>query len=410
MNENSRQPLPLRVLLSQRRAAVTERVQQSVRDAGEATGLPDSYLGAEYTPTAGACARLFLDTLTTERIPARGDVARVIGPLAERHAEQRLPAATLLDLVQISARAALADAAATASTPEHRSELADIGQRLLDVVGHIGVVALESYRAVEQELFGSAGETRRELLAALLTGAPAEHLATRADLALATTYTVLAVDLGPEAAIPPTMPELVARRRERVIARGIDELGSGPALLRFDGVTGTALLADTADAITPDRFDHLARHLATALDCEPYLGLLPGVARADIPSAVADARELALFPRLRERPPGCYRLDDLLLELQITRPGRAKQRLIQLLEPLAEHPHLITTLQAHLQHGADRQAASRELHVHPNTFTYRLNRITELTGLDPTQPREGRTLAAALTIHILERPTAEPPR
>nr|WP_083885066.1 helix-turn-helix domain-containing protein [Nocardia thailandica] len=65
---------------------------------------------------------------------------------------------------------------------------------------------------------------------------------------------------------------------------------------------------------------------------------------------------------------------------------------------------MITTLQAHLQHGADRQAAARELHVHPNTFTYRLNRITELTGLDPTQPREGRTLAAALTIHLLERP------
>ncbi|MGW4635178.1 PucR family transcriptional regulator [Nocardia sp. NPDC004415] len=393
MNDDSHQPLSLPVLLARQRAAVSRRVRHSVGDA-------------EYTRTVDACARLLLDLTATTKEPGRGEVARVVVPLAERHAEQRMPAATLLELVQIAARAVLAEAEELAVTPEQRSELADIGRRLLEVTGHVGVVALETYGLVEQEMFGSAQEIRRELLAALLTGAPTRHLATRAELTLAATYTVLAIDLGPNAGVPSTMPELVARRRERVIARSIDELGSAPALLQFDGVTGTALVPDSAETIAADRFDRLAERLADTLDCELFLGLLPEVAPADIPSAVADARELALFPRLRERPSGCYRLDDLLLELQITRPGRAKQRLIQLLEPLAEHPHLMNTLQAHLQHGADRQAAARELHIHPNTFTYRLSRITELTGLDPTQPREGRTLAAALTIRILEPPAA----
>ncbi|MFT3660435.1 MAG: helix-turn-helix domain-containing protein [Gordonia sp. (in: high G+C Gram-positive bacteria)] len=36
--------------------------------------------------------------------------------------------------------------------------------------------------------------------------------------------------------------------------------------------------------------------------------------------------------------------------------------------------------------------------VHPNTYTYRLRRIGELTGLDPTVPHESRMLAAALMV------------
>ncbi|MFF0543758.1 PucR family transcriptional regulator [Nocardia thailandica] len=404
VNENGRRSAALRVLLAQRRAAVGERLQQHARATGEAAGLPGSYVGTEFAPTVAACARLYLDAMTSERPITRPDVARAIAPPAERHAEHRLPAATLLELVQAAARDCLAEASALATTPDQRSELADMGARLLDLAGHIGVVVLESYAVVERALFGSDRAARQELLAALLAGTAAEHAAARADIALADTYTVLAIDLGPDDAPAAPVAELVSRRRERVIDRALAELTGAPALLRFDGHSGTALLAGTADPVATDRFDQLARRLAPALDGAPYLGLIPAVARADLASAVADARDLAVFPRLRDRPPGCYRLDDLLLELQITRPGRAKQRLIQLLEPLAGHPHLITTLQAHLQHGADRQAAARELHVHPNTFTYRLNRITELTGLDPTQPREGRTLAAALTIHLLERP------
>ncbi|MGW6725589.1 PucR family transcriptional regulator [Nocardia sp. NPDC055029] len=373
-----------------------------MRTASEAAGLPEQYVKAEYAPTISTCARVLLDAMSAERSLGRTDIARAIAPLAERHAEHRLPLPALLELVHATARAAVSGATALATTPEQRSELADIEQRLLEVTGHIVIIAAESYSVVERETFGRDQGARRELLAALLSGSPAQGHAAKAGISLAGSYTVLAIDLDATAA--PDVPELVARRREQVIARCLDDLSTSTVLFQFDGGTGIALLADTA--IAPDRFDQLAERLRSTLDARPYLGLLPGVALEEIPSAVADARELALFARLRGRPPACYRLDDLLLELQITRPGRAKQRLIELLEPVAGHPHLIAALQAHLQHGADRQAAARELFVHPNTFTYRLNRITELTGLDPTQPREGRTLAAALTIRILEGPTA----
>jgi DNA-binding PucR family transcriptional regulator len=78
--------------------------------------------------------------------------------------------------------------------------------------------------------------------------------------------------------------------------------------------------------------------------------------------------------------------------------------------PLLSSPHLIDALEAHLVHGGDRKTASRLIHVHPNTFTYRLRRIAELTGLDPSDPSDSRMLAASLTVYRLDSPDNEKTR
>ncbi|WP_370037478.1 helix-turn-helix domain-containing protein [Nocardioides sp.] len=44
------------------------------------------------------------------------------------------------------------------------------------------------------------------------------------------------------------------------------------------------------------------------------------------------------------------------------------------------------------------EAAARTLFVHANTVRYRLRRITELTGHDPTTPRGGLALQLALIL------------
>lgn len=53
-------------------------------------------------------------------------------------------------------------------------------------------------------------------------------------------------------------------------------------------------------------------------------------------------------------------------------------------ELLASQPHddLMTTARVVLDHGGEVAAAAAELHVHRTTLYYRLNRITELTGVD----------------------------
>jgi len=44
------------------------------------------------------------------------------------------------------------------------------------------------------------------------------------------------------------------------------------------------------------------------------------------------------------------------------------------------------------------------LFVHPNTVRYRLKRITDFTGRDPTQPRDAYVLRVASTVGQLDYP------
>lgn len=51
------------------------------------------------------------------------------------------------------------------------------------------------------------------------------------------------------------------------------------------------------------------------------------------------------------------------------------------------HSELVPTLWAYLEELGDVAAASRRVRVHPNTFRYRLRRMTEVGGLDLADPR-----------------------
>ncbi|WP_077088920.1 PucR family transcriptional regulator [Mycobacterium rhizamassiliense] len=74
--------------------------------------------------------------------------------------------------------------------------------------------------------------------------------------------------------------------------------------------------------------------------------------------------------------------------------------------PLAEAgPTLVETLDAFLDSGGAIEACARKLFVHPNTVRYRLKRITDFTGRDPTQPRDAYILRVAATVGQLDYPT-----
>ncbi|GAA3670846.1 hypothetical protein GCM10022224_038850 [Nonomuraea antimicrobica] len=91
-----------------------------------------------------------------------------------------------------------------------------------------------------------------------------------------------------------------------------------------------------------------------------------------------------------------YRLSDVLLEYQLTRPTAASRGLAALLDPLDGVPNLLLTLEAYLRHGRARRATAAGLHIHPNTLDYRLRRVAELTGLNPADELALQKLAAAL--------------
>jgi DNA-binding PucR family transcriptional regulator len=81
----------------------------------------------------------------------------------------------------------------------------------------------------------------------------------------------------------------------------------------------------------------------------------------------------------------------------------------EVMRPLADAgPALTETLDAYLDSGGAIEACARKLFVHPNTVRYRLKRITDFTGRDPTLPRDAYVLRVAATVGRLGRSSHHP--
>jgi DNA-binding PucR family transcriptional regulator len=58
----------------------------------------------------------------------------------------------------------------------------------------------------------------------------------------------------------------------------------------------------------------------------------------------------------------------------------------------------LTTLIAFLDHGGSIEASARALYVHANTVRYRLRRIQEVSGYNPSNARDAYVLRLAVTV------------
>ncbi|GAA2754321.1 PucR family transcriptional regulator [Amnibacterium kyonggiense] len=151
--------------------------------------------------------------------------------------------------------------------------------------------------------------------------------------------------------------------------------------------------------------------IATSL--EPGFGPGPVVLGPTVPDLVAASRSaraaLAGFAAARavRSAPRPVAADDLLPERALAGDPLARTTLVSRIhQPLREHhsPELLATLWAYLDNGRSLEGTARELYVHPNTVRYRLKRITELLGWDPTSPRDAFVLHAALIVGAISEP------
>jgi PucR C-terminal helix-turn-helix domain/GGDEF-like domain len=92
--------------------------------------------------------------------------------------------------------------------------------------------------------------------------------------------------------------------------------------------------------------------------------------------------------------------DDLLPERALDGDEAARAELIQdVYEPLRHGgAALLDTVTTYLEQGSSLEATARMLFVHPNTVRYRLRRISELTGLTPSDGRAGFTLWVGIVL------------
>jgi hypothetical protein len=92
--------------------------------------------------------------------------------------------------------------------------------------------------------------------------------------------------------------------------------------------------------------------------------------------------------------------DDLLPERALAGDTLAKTTLVDsYYRPLANNsPELLSTLRAFLDSGRSLEACSKKLFVHANTVRYRLRKIFDEVGLDPTHSRSGFVLQIAILL------------
>lgn len=120
-------------------------------------------------------------------------------------------------------------------------------------------------------------------------------------------------------------------------------------------------------------------------------------------AALAGLRAAAGWPDA----PRPVRAVELLPERALDGDQEARRHLVdKVYDPMCSAgAPLLDTLTTYLEQGSSLEATARLLFVHPNTVRYRLRRVTELTGLAPTDGRNAFTLRIALALgRFAERP------
>jgi sugar diacid utilization regulator len=115
--------------------------------------------------------------------------------------------------------------------------------------------------------------------------------------------------------------------------------------------------------------------------------------RLRLPATVVDARDLLVYRMLlRDRAALADLVETTLGGLRAARGGAAP---------------LVTTLDAWFARGGNAAATARDLHLSVRAVTYRLERVRDLTGLDPDAPDDRFALhVAVLGARFLDWPTA----
>lgn len=385
----------------------TELLDAGLAQVAGTEQLPPGHFEEDVAPAIVAVVGEILQAIDEHRDLDPDRIAMLIVPVVTRQAEERIPLRLGVKAFFGGVHRLWSEIAALAE-PSDLPDLIELSDLLLDLLEQLNIIMAETHAEVVQSVFGAEREARRELSSALLHGGPAEELAIRADIALADTYDLLSVQVPPGDRRASFADDVIARRRVRLAREMLDDLSGMSPLHTFDGTTGYVLLPPPADGTDAVRYGHVAGELSQRLGTSVIVLEFHAIARTCLPRAVQEIGELSELALSLGKPTGTYTIDDLMLEFQLTRPGPARDRLATRILPLLEHPHLLEALHAHIRFGWDRKRAAAAVHLHPNSFSYRLRRVADLTGFDPSDPYDSRMLAAALTVYQLYPPAGIP--
>jgi hypothetical protein len=280
-------------------------------------------------------------------------------------------------------RAAAADADGwedTAVSVAHR-----VGSRLTSArvpVSHVVVALRSADRLLTEAMLDDGGDARA--LAAAGTTLAAELLSAfcTEDDGLAD---ALLAGSAPDGAAPfYTVVSMRGALADRVVSAFRERV---PVLL---STSGHLLLPVTEAAALP-----LCRDVREEIGGEVWFSVAERPA-ARVALARKEVDEIDALVASLGRPPGVYRIDDMLFESAVMETPEVRDELGKVVAPLLANPVLVDTVLALLEADGNRAVAVKKLFIHRSTIDYRLWQIEQLTGLSPVNPRDLAVLGTAI--------------
>lgn len=372
---------PMSSPLKDVRALSRQMVGHFVENVAPCGTLPGDAISGDVTTITRICLEFAVSMLDGRDIP---NTLQRLQDAASAWAREGVPIDTIHHSIAEGFKIGLDLVVSSASVKDY-DNLVDgvkVVMELLDTItAQVSLAYVRELRGVVSEHHTAV----HTLTSALLGGHSTSTMARECGIAIADTYAVLALSIPPhrEEANPALDAKVVARRKlRRVQAELAKRCGeTALSLLSVDG--GTVLIP--ADAFDRDGLAALVAQLSHAAQVGITAAMVES-SSTGVPDAADQAHELLDMVQRLEVTSGLYRFDELALEYQLTRPGPGREFLGSLLDPLDQYPELLETLQRHIANNLNRQRTARVLHVHTNTVDYRLKRIGQLTGFDPTQP------------------------
>jgi hypothetical protein len=386
---------PVAGYLRARVPSLTRRVVERLRaELTVYAELPHEEVAGDIADLVQHNLRVFADVI--ERFGrADDDWFAVQRDSAAQRAEEGVPLDAILSAYHLGAEMGWNEITAGAR-PADLADLQETLSHLMSFQRRLISEVTAAYLETRQVLDVQQHHDRHTLMTALLAGDPPGHPPYPAGTRPAPLYVVMTLALGrhPDESRPGPRARVAARRKIRRVQSTFDRFAGQPALTALDGFGGTALLPVESPPVWDDLCALVAR---TARSADVPITAAAAVAEpAGVPAAVAQNTEIVDLVTRTDRAPGLYRLSDVLLDYQLSRPGEALTALACLLRPLELKPELLQTLETYLRENLDRRLTAAALHVHPNTVDYRIRRITQLIGLSPARAADLPRINAAL--------------
>ncbi|MFI9508555.1 PucR family transcriptional regulator [Nocardia sp. NPDC052566] len=373
---------PMSASLKDVRALSRQMVGHFVENVVPCGTLPGDVINGDATAVTRLCLELAVSMLDGQGLPEK--IKRVEQAAAE-WAREGVPIDAIHHAIHEGFKMGLDLVVANATLEGEYSNLVDGAKAVLEILNMITSAVSISYIRELRAVVGEHHTAVHTLTSALLGGHSTSTMARECGITIAESYAVLAV------AIPPHHDEHIPTIDGKVVARRKLRRVQAELALRCDDRALSLLSVDGGTILIPaDELDHTALDaLVSMLAHAAQVGItatMVSAAPEQIPNAADQAHELLDMVQRLQCVAGLYRFDELALEYQLTRPGPGREYLGSLLDSLDEHPELLETLRRHIGNNLNRQRTARVLHVHTNTVDYRLKRIGQLTGFDPSQP------------------------